>query len=133
MLPFLKRSLCLPLFPSISHPRLLSHFSVSGGSVAAATGWVKSRTHEILKYFLGTPHQHMLLSSLFHSLFLYLSSFHCYYSSHSWCQSSFYTHLFLSQQVIYILTHSVTWRTKNRSFTLKNSLVPLTIIDFSFT
>lgn len=37
---------------------------------ARESGWVKSRTHEILKSFLGSPHQHMLLSSPPHFLLL---------------------------------------------------------------
>lgn len=41
-------------------------FFRSRGMRVRESGWVKSRTHEILKSFLGSPHQHMLLSSPLH-------------------------------------------------------------------
>lgn len=69
----LKKTFILPLFPSIS-PTPASQsvyffiiiFFRSRGRRVRESGWVKSRTHEIFKSFLGSPHQHMLLSSPLH-------------------------------------------------------------------
>lgn len=113
----------LPFFKPLTPPFSLSiHLFVPGSSdifqsrgvKVGESGWVKSRTHEILKSFLGSPHQHMLLSSLVRSLFFYFSCFLCYLSSHLWCQSSL-THPGSPQWVIHIFTSSFGWRTKNRS------------------
>lgn len=61
-------SLLLSLFPSISSSLAPQPVFWSRGMKVGESGWVKSRTHEILKSFLGSPHQHMLLSSLVHFL-----------------------------------------------------------------
>ncbi len=81
-------------FPPSLPPWLLSNFFGPEGKVCVCVrGGVESRTHEILKSFLGSPyHQHMLLSSLLHSLIFFFSCCFCCYSSHSWCQRSFRTH-----------------------------------------
>lgn len=110
----------LPFSKPLTRPFSLSiHLFVPGSSdifqsrgvKVGESGWVKSRTHEILKSFLGSPHQHMLLSSLVRSLFFCFSCFLCYLSSRLWCQSSL-THPGSPQWVIHIFTCSFGWRTK---------------------
>lgn len=85
------RPLLLPLLPSISpslapQPVFFFFFPPrSQGMGVGESGWVKSRTHEILKSFLGSPHQHMLLSSPLH--FLRLGFFY-FARSRRRCRSS---------------------------------------------
>lgn len=113
---FLNCSLVLA-FPPSFHPWLLSQFLVLGEMVR-----VESRTHEILKSFLGSPHhQHMLLSSLLCFVFFYFSCFLCYYSSHS---SSFNTHSHSHHSFIDSLFHSVGYLKINNNYK--------TIIDLVF-
>lgn len=89
-------------------------------------GGRESRTHEILKSFLGSPHhQHMLLSSLVYSLFLelqllppllFLPLVVSKVLPYSFRLLSF-IHSFIDS-----LSHSISWKkNKNRSLTLKNS------------
>lgn len=133
MFPFFKLLTCS--FSLTLYSWLLSHFLVPRGVGVTELGGlaregggerdgVESRTHEILKSFLGSPHhQHMLLSSLVHCLFFCLGS-SSYYSSHSWCQSSFHTHSD-SVSFIHLFTHSFILKTKKKNSTLTQTALCL--------